>query len=540
MPQSSARKQPLSSSPIPSVDSKTRLTSCIYLDLFINRLQNDSSSHSYNKEILEKAEALRVFMKTKYSSGLSWVTQQELFKKHIQPLYTVILTNTQAQSELDLSLEKMTDSCELNEVTLTKELLELKNKCENLYLINNQLKDKIAEMEDENCTLNHKIKVLEAQTTDLQNNIISNQTELEDGFSSKCKDLLNEIDNKTRENSKILEDIASRIGGFTEVSTEFANNCVKISKWVEDPQVQFPSDNTSTPPEWIKPLYEKLNKINKELPNSSNLDTNLNESATQPQQSPINLGTSIIIYITDKYIFENETKYVKEKLVEYSRLHGFIPKINDFIKLKSGIKINCPSQLAANNILKFLEEDPIFGKRKITCVSKLKPRIIIKFTTISDSEELIRQLKLNDKIFTADNAKILFKIDVKPKRGPKKNLKYHWVLEVPPNMFNYINNLKIVYLNADKCQIEKFVPVKFCRHCLSYGHTLKHCRSELSLCHNCGENAHEGPCVPRCVQCTNSNRKFNTSRPTDHVSGYYNCEFFGYIKKRIEERTNYG
>lgn len=193
MPQST-RANPIpktsQSSPIINQSQHTRVSSCKNLENCILALQNASASNPENKTIIEKVESLRDFMASKHPGGLTWLIQQELFREHIKPLYT-ILFHLQNNEELNKSLEQIADADagKPNEAALTKELIEIKAKYEGLQLQNNHLIEQQKEAQDENKLL--KAKAIEAEKWVQKIDEIEkkNRNELELQYSKKLEDI---------------------------------------------------------------------------------------------------------------------------------------------------------------------------------------------------------------------------------------------------------------------------------------------------------------------------------------------------------------
>lgn len=287
----------------------------------------------------------------------------------------------------------------------------------------------------------------------------------------------------------------------------------------------------------IDAVFEKIENI---LPTYSMMSAVPRDPDSYASTPSSGTGVEVILE-PDKMVDTGniDLKDFKEALSNYCKNKDVIIKINQIIKLKKGIKLYLVNDTDRENLFAFIRESKYKDNFNFYQPKKLWPKILIRETHLENKDELIVKLKLNNALFNdPTDFKILFNIKAKF-RGVNVT---HWVLEVRPDKYNKMLNLKQVYIDIYKCHIEKFSSVRFCRKCLLYGHTRKWCRSKDDLCYRCGKAKHDQDedCDLKCFNCNSINIKYDNSLETQHPAGSRNCKMFIKEEKKMDERTSFG
>lgn len=83
----------------------------------------------------------------------------------------------------------------------------------------------------------------------------------------------------------------------------------------------------------------------------------------------------------------------------------------------------------------------------------------------------------------------------------KKN--YNIIMEVTPNVFQWITNRKKIYIGWRSYAVYEHISVSRCCKCWRYGHKAKNCRQDNIVCSNCDQNHKAEECKSEEKQCTN-------------------------------------
>ncbi|XP_063834857.1 neurofilament heavy polypeptide-like [Ostrinia nubilalis] len=128
-------------------------------------------------------------------------------------------------------------------------------------------------------------------------------------------------------------------------------------------------------------------------------------------------------------------------------------------------------------------------------------------------EELVENLKAQNKKVFADLAKEDRFVKVRYRKRARNVHQCHPVLEVSPKLHSRILEAGVLHIGLERGSVEDQSPLIQCSKCLGFGHTKALCKEKEQLCNFCGENHAWQDCPnraagnpPKCRNCTNSKR----------------------------------
>ncbi|KAG8174136.1 hypothetical protein JTE90_028366 [Oedothorax gibbosus] len=448
-----------------------------------------------------------------------------------------------------------------NTIFLNEEIVRLtventKLKAENDLNTSHEERQELRLLTSENATLISqsqellsRVQFLEAKESAL----MDLKSDLDQKLSDAVAPVVNTINNKIDALNKLTEDT---FGKIREQETKVLNQYktfldeIKIGRRQEQELVrviQAREDEvlkaaeklltTEVPePAWLAAFLDKASSLGERVSSPP-----LGPPAAVPTAtSKVDVGASSggleLVLLQEKGNKGDLMSEFRKDLLVYCNEGNINIKILKIVKLNTGIKLIVNDKTDLVKLEGFIEGTK-YSNLSHFCPKKLSPRIIIKFTTITDSNDLIKKLVMNNEIFGDGGVKVLFNIPLRLRFGQR----FHWVLEIQPSLFGSIMSLDGVFLDLDLCQIAEFVSVRFCRNCLVYGHTAKFCKSEISLCYKCGKNKHDDECDSiNCFTCQNKNENMQIKSCQLHFAGTAKCPFYEREKYKMGERVNRG
>ncbi|GBM38671.1 hypothetical protein AVEN_37465-1 [Araneus ventricosus] len=181
---------------------------------------------------------------------------------------------------------------------------------------------------------------------------------------------------------------------------------------------------------------------------------------------------------------------------------------------------------------------------RISKISKVNlkgvdPRIILLgIDNDVDKDRLAKGLAAKNHFLYDVQNNPLFQI-VFPIRARKTT---NWVITLDPRIYKRVFGEPGLFFEWSRYRFDNFIGVKQCRHCRKFGHTTKWCpRSEEALCGNCGLNHKSEDCQQViCVNCYDSNQKYNSGFDTGRHPYSITCECFLRQKVNLIRLADYG
>ncbi|GBL85734.1 hypothetical protein AVEN_193181-1 [Araneus ventricosus] len=172
------------------------------------------------------------------------------------------------------------------------------------------------------------------------------------------------------------------------------------------------------------------------------------------------------------------------------------------------------------------------------------PQLILYNVDKEIEMDILKEGLLSKNLFLADeNNKTHFRVEFKiPARDKSNN---HWVISVNPKKFIEIRDKGGLYFQWVKLRTSEFIGVKQCKQCFGFGHTAKVCdNTGEPKCDRCGEmivgNTRHRCRGFNCINCIQSNARFNTDFGISHSCLDKRCKSFLRQRELIIKRTDYG
>lgn len=115
------------------------------------------------------------------------------------------------------------------------------------------------------------------------------------------------------------------------------------------------------------------------------------------------------------------------------------------------------------------------------------------------------------------------------------------IIETEPKVFQQLKEKKKVLLGWTSCPMRENLYLPRCNRCLQIGHTYRHCTNSVR-CNNCSGTHEEQDCEnnnPECLNCKESNRKWNTNFDSNHKASDTNCPVYLTGIRKLKSRTTY-
>lgn len=304
-------------------------------------------------------------------------------------------------------------------------------------------------------------------------------------------------------------------------------------------------------------LQEKIIELQENIIESdrkyiSNLEKfqNLENKATTKSYASIASGK----YATPKIpVFpviiktKNENEDIKEtilKNVKISKLGIGVSSIRKTSKNELIINLQKADDMA--NIKNEIAKLKLEGIH-VENIDKKRPCMIFKgIDEKYTQEEFISDLILQNEdikiIYEMDPNQIKYKGTIQIKKFKQKNI----ILETSGDIRNLLISKKSVNLGFYQIKVEDCNPLMQCYHCQKYGHTAMRCLQPPNkpICLHCAgehnlKNCNNKNEIPKCINCTELNLKFNTTNPTDHKSNSEKCKHRLKMLNFAQEKINY-
>ncbi|KAG8165451.1 hypothetical protein JTE90_007020 [Oedothorax gibbosus] len=388
-----------------------------------------------------------------------------------------------------------------------------------------------------------------AELKGLTDSIFAKITEQETKVLAQYKTFIGEVNSNRAVEKDLVKKIQDREKVLMDNFDKLVTSGIPEPPWVSSLMKLFTSAGDGSPrlvmeppaePAWASVLMSKVSAL-EEGHLAPSLQNDSPVGVAPKPTSLLSLGGDPysgleFIALMDKGDYTDFSGDFKKDLLTYCDTNDCSIKVIKFIKLKTGVKLIVNGQGDLGMLQDFIKGSR-FSKCNHFTPRKLAPKLIIKFTNITSKEDLIKKLSVNGKVFLDERIKVLFNIPIKLKEGNK----FHWVLEIPPQIYKEVKSLGEVFLDLDFCKILDFDSLRFCRKCLKYGHSKKFCKSPLNLCYRCGEEAHDGECdQTNCYNCKMKNKNMMIKTCEMHFAGTPKCPLWERELDILRERVDKG
>ena len=251
---------------------------------------------------------------------------------------------------------------------------------------------------------------------------------------------------------------------------------------------------------------------------------------------------------TTKYIVIVDRKAEKPHVVTKQEFQKIVsPKqlkiqINRIKKVSNGkLVVECNDKISCQTIKQTINNKNDAPIKAIDDIKKLPTVIIRKVDKHMSNEELIDSLMVQNQLnideLQIPRPKLIF-------RTKTQNTYNDAVIRVHPKLYTILISLGKIFIGYTAARVEHYTLITQCFKCMGYGHTQKYCTKDLQTCGHCAGNHRYAECPnkqhePKCVNCHDS-RYSNRENVSPHTAISDACNIRLIMKRRIEERTDYG
>lgn len=327
----------------------------------------------------------------------------------------------------------------------------------------------------------------------------------------------------------------------------FHIGCVRI----KDQFVKFKQENHNI--KWycndcVKQVEKKLNKRGEdvsvktqEVLDKTDKLLNILENHYKPKYSDILKNSTNIepLIIKPKKPNQNssQTKSVLEQKI--------CPENIAVSKVKHGshgcVVVHCDDKKSLEN-LKTKTQKELGEEYEITIGKTINPKIKIiniKKEHLLNEDDFLTKLKHQN---LPEDLKKSFKMIRKYTSAKSKKDTYNVILEINPEIYNYITKKDKLYVDWDSYKYFEFVSVLRCFHCWKYGHYAEKC-TEKQVCPKCNLNHKMEECTSNKSECTNCKYANDVLKipgiKYDHHVFDSKCPCYQRQIKTIRNRINY-
>ncbi|KAG8176160.1 hypothetical protein JTE90_012413 [Oedothorax gibbosus] len=405
----------------------------------------------------------------------------EAAKREIQKLHEIIQANINKATKNDQ------DAC--------AKIKELESEIKLLHLAQTNFLNNAVHLKEAKCTLE------EARTIELEDSTNKNKNLLEGTLQEKLKileDLRIERTAAAQKDEANRKELLESTDGILAQASVLTQQITQIGTIEEKLAASISTFNHHPPPSLSAPTPLST------PPSVSSADKNRFDNiyvilVDQPSSSPLSLDA-----------FQKQLNQASKEAKKPFRCNGTYT-------IKSGFKINLPTEEDQAIVADLLQSSPSLSAFKFKIPKKVKPQYIIKFTSISSAEDLAIDLVARNPFISKDTFRVVFSMKVKEDT--------HWIIETEQQYAYIFNPLFNVFIGLKRCTINEFISINHCKNCGKYGHTKKRCISTAPICLNCGKPEYDPAqeCITKCFNCNELNNKLNRNEPTDHRTGNYRC-----------------
>ncbi|XP_023222771.1 uncharacterized protein LOC111624193 [Centruroides sculpturatus] len=119
----------------------------------------------------------------------------------------------------------------------------------------------------------------------------------------------------------------------------------------------------------------------------------------------------------------------------------------------------------------------------------------------------------------------------------------NWVLEASPPVFHALLQKGRLHVGWTCNRLREYLSCTRCYKCYAFGHIARGCKAAAQKCSRCAHDHSYKECKapePRCVNCTEANRKFGLQLGTGHSAMSASCPCYARELERVRARTDYG
>jgi len=142
------------------------------------------------------------------------------------------------------------------------------------------------------------------------------------------------------------------------------------------------------------------------------------------------------------------------------------------------------------------------GLEHVVEIGPKKPRVIIYDVDSGIGKEELAECLLVQNTELGLTAQDIGSMTPLHKLGPRNGDTVHWVVEVPPDTLQKIEN-KTLYIGMTRCRCKVHSSLPQCYNCQQYGHTAVRCEQKTATCRNCAGTHDSRTCKNDIVMCAN-------------------------------------
>lgn len=292
----------------------------------------------------------------------------------------------------------------------------------------------------------------------------------------------------------------------------------------------------------ISHKHTQTSKENKETTAENTLETGralLTTPQNQPQQQYTTYAEKLKRKPKAKTILlypKGEKKNIDELLFDQLNPTKIGIRITGVRRLQNnGYAIDCPEEEDLTKLVQKIREDKILQEAIEERRAKTNhPKIILYgIMKAMDEEEVMEAIR----VATDDQGTPTLAFKLKG-RGDKEN----WVVSLPPGPFKRILHEGRINIGWDIVRIREFFSIIRCFRCQQYGHTQAQCTAKRQFCAHCSGHHNTRDCKSEyleCINCCESNDKYNTKHHTSHSAAHNMCPSYQRLITRQKRRTTY-
>lgn len=280
--------------------------------------------------------------------------------------------------------------------------------------------------------------------------------------------------------------------------------------------------------------YEQETYKNK---NNSKLNSSMHGSTTYSDVLKTNSESAVLLIkskdnsISNNIVFKNITESVNPA--------GVGVCVNGTKKIRDGVAVYCENTSGMSKLKNVLVEK-LGSAYTFSESKKLKPRLMIKNVILNEDiksdEDIVHNIfSLNDlSQFETEDLKVVIKL--------KHFDKYNIVIQVSPALRKLLLAKGHLWIGWKKAMIEDYLRVMRCFKCSGFGHMIKDCKSNSTICPNCSENHLLKDCNSsehKCIHCMNYNQRHKSNLAIDHTVKDICCPVFISYVENLKSRIDY-
>lgn len=278
----------------------------------------------------------------------------------------------------------------------------------------------------------------------------------------------------------------------------------------------------------IDTLIQKFDETNKKIPSKELYSEILTKKAKHT-------GTTNLPVLIIKPKTTQSSQKTKKEVQENVNPVAINVSVNKVKNIRNGgIIIKSNSKEEIQNLEQLSKKK--LNENYTVQISQLKPPKLVMIGSRKEYQEheLINELRRTNHIDKDD------KIYIKGMRKSNHSSKYIIYINTIGSTFAKLVN-KEISMGWDKCKFKEAFDINVCFKCCQYGHKANNC-TKKQICKFCSLNHCYWSCTSeelKCVNCTTSNKQYNTNYDYLHEANSNQCPIHDYVIEKIKEKINY-